>query len=611
MGFASKLKKGELIINDITPFDLALPPKGKGRGLVFPRSMAPYSERETSEPFPASLLIDESEWPERIKEMEQTKTRVSDIVARASLDCKNQAMTNYCQVQGTEVLTSNGWVDFSDYNGSDLLATVNPVHGRMEFQAPTEVQVFDHDGPMIYSTNRSIDFGVTPDHRMLVRKWDERSRTLSNEWTFTKAKDLGWYFGLPSAPTGSLGVGLREVEVIDDRTYSGDDLIALIALVVSDGWAGGTENTRDRVSFACFREDRLPMVRALAARIGFREQPSRPGVFIRYDAGALANWLRANAYDHPDLGSHHKCVPGIVKHASEDQIRLFLEWYGDQSHDRGNHYFSTSKRAIDDIQELLLRVGKRGSIWTEERDGKRAILEDGSVITSRRMMHHLHVRSDDRLSIDRKSQLETEHYRGPVYCATVPNSTLITRRNGSVLISGNCWGNSPAYAMEVIRVIQGQRKVYLSPASACAQIMNYQNNGGWADTFMKFVEKYGLVPESYWPANHWQDGRYATSVNREKAMNYRQTEWWQLRPRTDKEMMSCLLRRWPVSVGYNWWGHQITLEDPVWLDGTYAGRGRNSWGMNWPSQGAGGYFILQGFRLTPDDAVVPRQAKAA
>jgi hypothetical protein len=269
MGFTSKLKKGELIIDDSTPFDFALPPKGKGRGLVFPMSMAPYSERETSEPFPDSLLIDESEWPERIKEMEQTKTRVSDIVARASLECKNQAMTNYC------------------------------------------------------------------------------------------------------------------------------------------------------------------------------------------------------------------------------------------------------------------------------------------------------------------------------------------------------WGNSPAYAMEVIRVIQGQRKVYLSPASACAQIMNYQNNGGWADAFMKFVEKYGLVPESSWPANHWQDARYATQANKEKALNYRQTEWWQLRPRTDKEMMSCLLRRWPVSVGYNWWGHQITLEDPVWLNGTYAGRGRNSWGMNWPSQGAGGYFILQGFRLTPDDAVVPRQAKAA
>ena len=37
-----------------------------------------------------------------------------------------------------------------------------------------------------------------------------------------------------------------------------------------------------------------------------------------------------------------------------------------------------------------------------------------------------------------ENAIETEHYRGEVFCATVPNGTLITRRNGSILMSGNC-----------------------------------------------------------------------------------------------------------------------------------------------------------------------------
>ena len=31
------------------------------------------------------------------------------------------------------------------------------------------------------------------------------------------------------------------------------------------------------------------------------------------------------------------------------------------------------------------------------------------------------------------------HYEGRVYCATVPNGTLIVRRGGKTFIAGNCW----------------------------------------------------------------------------------------------------------------------------------------------------------------------------
>lgn len=599
----------DFIVNDETPDSVLFDPT-KGRGLNLEDRPRGYAYGAVAEPFPAELLIPESEWQARIKEMEQTKTRITDLCDLRGLKVKDQARTNFCVTEDTEVLTDRGWVEYPKYNGSDLLATINPLSGRMEFQAPTANHVFEHDGPMVYSTNGSVDFGVTPDHRMLVRKWDEAKRTLSKEWTFQRAGDLGWYFGLPHAPTGFVGTQFDKVTIEGDRDYNGWDFIALIALVVSDGYAGGTEKTKNWVSFACFRGDRLPKVRELAVRIGFREKATTPGVFIRYDAGALAEWFRKNAYTSPDLGAQNKRVPEFIKSSSELQIRHFLACYGDQNHDRGNHYFSTSKRAIDDLQELFFRVGKRGSIWQEERDGKSGTLSEadgGKVITSRKRMYHLHVRQVDRLSMDRKQHLATEHYKGQVYCATVPNSTLVTRRNGSILISGNCWFNAPTHCLEIDRVMQNESPVSLSPASGACKITNFRNVGGWGKQALEFIIDTGVVPSSMWPDTAI-DRQYDTAATNAERGKYRVVEWWELEPRNLDQLMSVLLRRWPVAVGYNWWSHEVTAVNPRWIDGAPALDIDNSWGTSWGTNGRG---VLQGNRMLPDDAVVPRTALAS
>lgn len=595
------------IIDDETTDSALLHPPGFGKGLEMPPKVLGRQYQGTADAFPQNLLIPKSEVQARVEERKAAKRTLQALCDWRKIPPKNQGATNYCTTEDTEVLTENGWVLWPRYNGSDLLGTMNPSTGFLEFQEPLALQVFEHDGPVIYSTHRSANFAVTPNHRMLVRKWDERHRTLANRYTFQRAEDLGWYFGLPPATTGFVGTDLRRVAVDGDREYDGDDFLALIALVVSDGYAGGTEKTRSWVSFACFNESRRSEAQALASRIGFHECPSRPGVFVRYDAWALAEWMRTNAYTSPELGSQNKKIPDLVKCASARQIGHFLARYGDQSHNRRNHYFSTSKRVTDDIQELLLRVGIRGSIWTEERSDKIGQLEDGKVITSRRAMHHVHARQTNRLSIDRKENLITEHYRGQVYCATVPNSTLITRRNGNILISGNCWVNSPTYAVEVVRLVQNQKMILLSPASAGAQIKHYQNEGGWGKEALQWISDRGLVPVDQWPANAI-DPKFATDENLRLAKNYRCTEWWELSTDGMQEIWSCLLLDIPVCVGLSWWRHEVTYIDVDWIDGDIAIVFRNSWGT---SYGNNGYSVLQGQRMYPDDAVAPRQAVAS
>ena len=598
------LRAGEVLINDSTPSDGLFNPmidgEVKAHGLV-PRDYASYP-KEMFAPPNEIKLIPRSEWSARIKEKVATKSQVSDILLARKIPSMDQGPNGYCTTADTEVLTERGWVFWPDYNGADLLGTMNQQSGNLEFQLPSARQVFDHDGEVIYSTNSRIDFAVTPKHRMLVRKWDEANRTLAKDYTFVTADQIGWYAGLPHATRGFIGTEYKRLAVPGDREYDGDDFLALLGLVTSDGYAGGATNTKNWVSFASFREETRPLIAPLAARLGFHEKPSCRGVWIRYDAGSLAEWIRANCYNGQGLGAKNKRVPDLVKWASMRQIGHFLHYFDDRKRD-GSQFYSVSKRMMDDLQELFLRIGKRTSISTRPA---RDVAYQGNIIHGGPSFY-LTVSDTDRLSIERKHNIEADRYRGPVYCATVPNGTLVTRRNGSVLISGNCWGHSTVGCVQAIRALDNQPYIPLSAYMVCAIIKKGRNEGGWCGLSAKFLREVGVVPQSVWPQGDRNTSRDTPAV-REAAAKFKVTEDWVdlTRDIYDQNLSfdivaSLLLSNIPVAGDFNWWSHSVMLCDVVEVEsGSFGIRFRNSWG---DSYGSLGFGVLQGSKANTNGAV--------
>jgi hypothetical protein len=177
-----------------------------------------------------------------------------------------------------------------------------------------------------------------------------------------------------------------------------------------------------------------------------------------------------------------------------------------------------------------------------------------------------------------------------------------------------CHANSPALAIMALRETQGQPLVLLSPASVGGPITNFKNEGAFIVDDLRQITTGGCASQEFVPPN--QIGLSGFKAGwKEDALKYRVEEWWDLGSRNSTMFDRCMtlaLSRIPICVAYNWWGHAVTIIDPYQdANGNFGFRERNSWGDEWPTANAGGWFILMEGKGTPDEAYAPRSIRIA
>jgi len=347
----------------------------------------------------------------------------------------NQGLEGACHVEGTEILTEDGWKDWRDVRKTDSLATVNQGSQKLEWQVPEKLISYEYEGPIVVSNNRNVKFAVTPDHRMYVRKWNEAERTLDVVYDFVTADELGWYTGLMSAP---IGQECSEPSIsVSDLAISMEIMAPFLGIFLAEGCLYYAGKGNYRIEIAAVKPSCRELVYELVAALGLN-------VCVYEDRYTIHNKsLFEFLTPYYNGGALNKLIPDMIKNAADTNIDRFLDAFclGDgHTTSEGRRFFYTSSRQLaDDLQELCLRRGIRSAVLT--REPRDAFIEGRHI--PKENIHESYVVSPwrkDNLSLDRKSQITTEDYKGMVYCATVPNSTLVTRYKGTILISGNCVG---------------------------------------------------------------------------------------------------------------------------------------------------------------------------
>lgn len=234
MGFTSKIPAGIPIHNDTSHGDLEAPPPGQGRGRI---GTSGYAAAGVASSFPPELLIPRSEWQARIQEMEERKTRLSDIIDRAGLPVKNQASTNYC------------WI-----NAPVHCMEINRVQQNQEMVifSPAScggpIKNFRNDGGWgLEGLQYIVKNGVVPVDKWPANAIDRKYWTPENKTLALKYRVLEWVECKPRNIDEHISLLLRRVAVAVGLNYWGhevSDIVPLwldgaIAVMFNNSWGPG------------------------------------------------------------------------------------------------------------------------------------------------------------------------------------------------------------------------------------------------------------------------------------------------------------------------------------------------------------------------------------
>ena len=335
-----------------------------------------------------------------------------------------------CYDDQTEVLTENdGFVRFGDLKRTERLATVNLETDKIEYHLPTHYIDKPYRGEMIKiggGQRQRVDLMVTPDHRMVVQ-----SGTTGAGCCIKKAKDLTIWDKI-KIRSGWDGVTDCPFD-IDPVLFAG-----FLGWYIAEGCTHTVMHPRSRnpsYVIQIYQSPNSPWLSDLQKIIDAMPYSFRYATrqFICHDR-KLGEYLIG-------LGNcYTKRVPQWIRNAEPDVIRSFIAGVvGGDGWNYGNHqaHATVSRLLSDDMVELYLKAGFGASVVQRGESTYSIKGRDGNT----KKQYHTHRKISKSASLrnsENKPNFSRVQYDGRVYCATVPNGTLIVRRNGKVAICGNC-----------------------------------------------------------------------------------------------------------------------------------------------------------------------------
>lgn len=356
-----------------------------------------------------------------------------------------------CYLDDTQFLTRRGWLRYDEIANGEAVATINQTSGAVEFQVPTERVTKPYGGPIHFFRHRYSSCAVTPNHRMWTSPVNRGPcgrignvyRPEIANWDFRRADELD---------------KLHHVRVVgtprEDEYPVSDSMLALVGAFVSEGCVSKRRNN-GTASVLAFTQKTGNRLEPVLAAIG-EDHPMRTYTYTRgpdafrptsleYSMYTLANRDLADQIDREcGAGAVNKRLPSWAFDLSARQAEVLLNalMAGDGTRCRTGFqvYYTISPRLAGDVQALAVIAGRRSNMWGPYASAKGIY----------QVMVQEPGREFEALSIRNNRKVEEVTDRR-IVCFTVPNETLVTRREGRVAMHGNT-----KYASHMVRLaVQG------------------------------------------------------------------------------------------------------------------------------------------------------------
>jgi hypothetical protein len=343
----------------------------------------------------------------------------------------------WCCCKDTEVLTDNGFKKFKDLI-KEKIFTLNPKTRKIELLPFNKVISYHYKGKMIHISDKTFDMLVTPDHKLPVFTQNNKKINL------IKAEDLKYNYKIPR--TGIWKGKKRERIKIGDLTFRTSDFFEFMGYYISEGSIGKSITSPNIILSQIPKKQKI--ITDCLERMKIEHKIYGKNITI----SKIQTKYRA-LYDYLlKLGkSYEKFVPKELKEYSPEYLKNFLNAYcfGDGYIDNTSKFdsiirlFSTSSyKLANDLCEIILKTGKRPSIYQKHKKSKFFIKKwyrtkhPVFTVVEGNTKNFCYEHPSSRKN---KNKVKIIDYDDMVYCVSMPQNHIIyIKRNGKCSWTGNC-----------------------------------------------------------------------------------------------------------------------------------------------------------------------------
>lgn len=331
-----------------------------------------------------------------------------------------------CVDKDTEYFNGTEWKKISDYREGDYVLQYNPDTEYAELVNPSAYIKLPCEKMYHVKSKYGVDMCLSDEHRVIYK-------TRSGRIAEIEFKDLKERLDRGTDCS-------KSYKFITTFKYSGkgieltDDEIRIMCAVICDG-SFPKNATTNRCIVNLKKEYKIEELRFLLreSNIGFKEYYCVSNGYTRFTFNAPRKekeftdyWYNCNAHQLSVI-----CDNVILWDGSIDS--------------KGKKKFSQrSKKSIDFLQFAFASIGKRTSIRVDDRRGSIKRVNNKDYV-DKNVTYEMYITDRNLVGLPRiKHYTEIVPEDGYKYCFTVPSHMWIMRRNGHIMITGNCGKTSAA-----------------------------------------------------------------------------------------------------------------------------------------------------------------------
>ncbi len=342
------------------------------------------------------------------------------------------AMHPYCFDKETEVLTNSGWKYFKDVVGDELILSVDLDTGDADWVGIKEKVRYKYKGKMHHLRSNKFDKMVTPDHMSVMK-------TRKNEaWRLRRTEELPkksqFMRSIPSWVTKSPEFPMFGEDGIRD------DFVEFLGFYLSEG---SISKHKSGYQVKISQSKHLEYMAEVSKRLFINVWVGKDAIWIPVDEQV------ADFFMSMGRSSKSKRIPELIMLSDKKTILHFLKAFalGDGTTRTrecfGKYtsievcYYTSSVFMEAQLGELILKSGGTPSYSVNEnpvyndKEREKIYESNGAVYTIRH--------NSGRPSHKEFMAEKLIDYDDYVYDVELEKwHTLITRRNGKVVVSGNC-----------------------------------------------------------------------------------------------------------------------------------------------------------------------------